>query len=69
MFRLAADPKHWISVTAPLSACPAFSPGLIEQEARDCTVHDLLHRRHRLWLSAAGAGAAGGDAWKLPSGQ
>jgi len=26
MLRLAAEPKRWISVTAPLSASPAVSP-------------------------------------------
>ena len=50
MLRLAAEPNRWISVTAPLSACSAFSPGLIQQEARDGAVYDLQHRRHQLGL-------------------
>jgi hypothetical protein len=50
MLRLAADPKRWISVTAPLSASPALTPGLLEQKPSDHAVHDLKHGRHQLGL-------------------
>ena len=39
MFRLAADPKRWVSVTAPLSALSAFRPACLsrKQVSTRCT--------------------------------
>ncbi len=49
-FRLAADPKRWISVTAPLSASIGLESGLPEQMARDHAVHHLQHGCHQFGL-------------------
>ncbi len=48
MLRLAADPKRWISVTAPLSASSGLNPAW-PSRWRVITRH-LQHRRHQLGL-------------------
>ncbi len=49
MFKLAADPKRWISVTAPPWPSSPLSP-TIQQMARNHALHHLQHRRDQLGL-------------------
>jgi hypothetical protein len=50
MLRLAAEPKRWISVTAPPWPSSAGELGGVQQVARDCALHHLQHRRDELRL-------------------
>jgi hypothetical protein len=45
MLRLAAEPKRWMSVTAPGVGCARFQSRWLDQKARDDPVDDLQHRR------------------------
>jgi hypothetical protein len=50
MLRLAAEPKRWISVTAPPWPSGRIQPGAVQQMARDHALHHLQHRRDQLGL-------------------
>jgi len=50
MLRLAADPKRWISVTAPVWASARWSPRLLDQKCRNNPVDDLQDRREKIGM-------------------
>ena len=45
MLRLAAEPKRWMRVTAPVAASAAFETRLPDQRRRNHPVDDLQYRR------------------------
>ncbi len=49
MLRLAAEPKRWISVTAPVAAC-AFESRLFDQKCGNDPVHDLQDGREQVGM-------------------
>ena len=50
MFKLAAEPKRWISVRAPPVALVGLEPGAAQQMPCQHALHHLQHWRHQLWL-------------------
>jgi hypothetical protein len=58
MFKLGAEPKRWISVTAPLWAWLPLSPGLLNQKAGDDAVDDAQHGREQFGMVGRGTSRA-----------